>query len=153
MVSLLDEDEGKMEIRPICSHDWGERFPSTFAGGNKTGLFQRTIFVGISREYKREIGSQINNSCGKIEMNKLPNKNLLKEIVEKRLLQVPVEIKKFFPTVIAKSEVDWYVVSTNTYFLLAFIDLVADLGDVDENNDFPSLCNCGRRFLCLGKRD
>jgi hypothetical protein len=28
-----------------------------------------------------------------------------------------------------------------------------DSGDVDENNDFPSLCNCGRRFLCLGKRD
>jgi hypothetical protein len=27
------------------------------------------------------------------------------------------------------------------------------LGDVDENNHFTSLGNCGRRFLCLGKRD
>jgi REP element-mobilizing transposase RayT len=26
-------------------------------------------------------------------------------------------------------------------------------GDVDENNHFTSLGNCGRRFLCLGKRD
>ena len=26
-------------------------------------------------------------------------------------------------------------------------------GDVDENNHFASLGNCGRRFLCLGKRD
>jgi hypothetical protein len=23
-------------------------------------------------------------------------------------------------------------------------------GDVDENNDFPSLGNCGRRVLCIG---
>ncbi len=26
-------------------------------------------------------------------------------------------------------------------------------GDVDENNHFTSLGNCGRRFLCHGKRD
>jgi hypothetical protein len=26
-------------------------------------------------------------------------------------------------------------------------------GDVDENNHFTFLGNCGRRFLCLGKRD
>jgi len=26
-------------------------------------------------------------------------------------------------------------------------------GDVDENNHFTSLGNCGRGFLCLGKRD
>jgi len=26
-------------------------------------------------------------------------------------------------------------------------------GDVDENNHFTSLGDCGRRFLCLGKRD
>ena len=28
-----------------------------------------------------------------------------------------------------------------------------NLGDVDENNHFTSFGNCGRRFLCLGKRD
>jgi hypothetical protein len=27
------------------------------------------------------------------------------------------------------------------------------VGDVDENDDFTSLDKCGRRFLCLGKRD
>jgi hypothetical protein len=30
---------------------------------------------------------------------------------------------------------------------------VLNLGDIDENNHFTSLGNCGRRFLCLGKRD
>jgi hypothetical protein len=28
-----------------------------------------------------------------------------------------------------------------------------DIGDVDENNHFTFLGNCGRKVLCLGKRD
>ena len=32
-------------------------------------------------------------------------------------------------------------------------DLQGNPGDVDENNHFTSLGKCGRRFLCLGKRD
>ena len=30
---------------------------------------------------------------------------------------------------------------------------VINEGDVDENNHFTFLGNCGRRFLCLGKQD
>ena len=33
------------------------------------------------------------------------------------------------------------------------LDISINSGDVDENNHFTSLGNCGRRFLCLGKRD
>jgi hypothetical protein len=37
--------------------------------------------------------------------------------------------------------------------LNCYIQIRGNKGDVDENNHFTSLGNCGRRFLCLGKRD
>ncbi|MCK4731662.1 MAG: hypothetical protein KAT65_04305 [Methanophagales archaeon] len=57
-------------------------------------------------------------------MNKLEDQGRLKNIIEKRLLRVPSEIKKFFPPVLSKPGVSFFTFSTDTYLILAFIDEV-----------------------------
>jgi len=50
------------------------------------------------------------------------DQNRLIEIVKKRLLRVPEEIKKFLPPILSKPGVDLFTFLTDTYFILAFVD-------------------------------
>lgn len=47
--------------------------------------------------------------------------------------------------------VDWYYIFS--ILALEVYPLPKTIYNVDENNHFTSLGYCGRRFLCLGKRD
>jgi hypothetical protein len=55
-------------------------------------------------------------------MNTSENQDLVKNIVEKRLIRVPPEIKKSFPPVLSKPGVSSSIFSTDIYLILAFTD-------------------------------
>ena len=55
-------------------------------------------------------------------MNMPDDQARLKDIVEKRLFQAPRDIKQFFPSILSQPDVSWFTFSTDTHFLLAFID-------------------------------
>lgn len=60
----------------------------------------------------------------------------LKEIVEKRLIKIPIEIKKLFPNILLKSGVSYYELETNDYLLLVF-------NDEDERQRIDELSKMG----------
>ena len=46
----------------------------------------------------------------------------LKDIVKKRLFQVPPEMKRRLPPILNKPDVTFYAIFTDTYFILDFVD-------------------------------
>lgn len=55
-------------------------------------------------------------------MNAILDKEKLKQIIQKRLLNVPDELKKHFPLVLSNPKVSWIVLSPPNYFMLVFVD-------------------------------